>query len=283
MPDLKSTLEAHCRSFPYRSRLQRDPVRFVHRFKDPRDREIAGFFSAALAYGNVAQILQTLDLLFRQMGPSPHRYVSGFSGPEAEGLSSFRHRFNDGRDIAALCFALKRALEEYGTLEGLFAEGHDAGAPTIEGGLVHFIDALTRRVPPDVYRRRSLPEDAGVRFLLTSPARGSTCKRMNLYLRWMVRKGPVDLKVWKRLQPRQLVLPVDTHIARIGTYIGLTRRRTINWKMALDMTATLRTLDPADPVRYDFALCHLGIMRGCPAHHDPRKCRSCPLETICLL
>jgi uncharacterized protein (TIGR02757 family) len=283
MPDLKTTLDAHYRNFPYRAQVARDPVQFVYRYREPGDRELAAFFAAALAYGNVAQILKTLTSLFSLMKEGPYLYVTGFDAARAESLRAFRHRFNDGRDVAGLCMALRTALEEHGTLEDFFLAGHDRASPTIEGGLVRFVEGLTRRVPASLYRGRALPADAGVRFFLTSPARGSTCKRMNLFLRWMVRKGPVDLHAWRRIDSRQLVLPVDTHIARIGRYIGLTRRRTIDWKMALDMTATLRSLDPRDPVRYDFALCHLGIMRGCPAHHDPRKCRECPLEPICLL
>jgi uncharacterized protein (TIGR02757 family) len=106
---------------------------------------------------------------------------------------------------------------------------------------------------------------------------------MNLFLRWMVRPAPVDLRIWKLVDPRQLVLPVDTHTARIGRYIGLTKRKSIGWRMALEMTESLRLLDPQDPTRYDFALCHLGIMRGCPARYDPAKCMACPIQEICTL
>ncbi|HEY3130162.1 MAG TPA: TIGR02757 family protein [Acidobacteriota bacterium] len=283
MSRLKSTLDSFIDSFRYEDHLSRDPVQFVYRYKDDRDREIAALLSAVFAYGNVTQILGSLDRLFCLMGNSPFLYVTGFSPSQAVPLRRFYHRFNDGRDVAALCLALKRSLEEFGSLQNLFLSSHDPQAQTIEEGLSRFVTNLLHRIPSEVYRRKSLPHDAGVRFLLPSPESGSACKRMNLFLRWMVRPGPVDFRIWQGVQPRQLVLPVDTHIARIGRYIGLTRRANIGWRMALEMTDALRSLNPEDPVRYDFALCHLGIMRGCPAKYNPVKCHVCPIQQICTL
>ncbi|HEV8131902.1 MAG TPA: TIGR02757 family protein [Acidobacteriota bacterium] len=280
---LKGTLDSFIENFRYENHLQRDPVRFVYRYSNDQDREIAALFAAAFAYGNVTQILNTLEWLFGLMGESPYNYVLRFSSSDFAGLRRFYHRFNTGRDVAALCLALQRALLEFGSLQNLFLLGHDPPARTIEGGLPIFVENLLHRVPPAVYRRKSLPADAGVRFLLSSPESGSACKRMNLFLRWMVRPAPVDFRIWNRVEPRQLVLPVDTHIARIGRYIGLTRRNNIGWKMALEMTEALRLLDADDPIRYDFALCHLGIMRGCPAKYNPLKCRICPIREICTL
>ncbi|MBI4456467.1 MAG: TIGR02757 family protein [Acidobacteria bacterium] len=279
---LKTVLDNYFENFHYEAHLSQDPVQFAYRFSDDRDREIAALFAAAFAYGNVAQILKTLEWLFGLLGASPYRYIRSFSECDAHSLQSFYHRFNTGRDIIALCLALQRALKEFGNLQNLFLAAHNPKATTIEEGLCRFVENLLARVPPEIYRRnKGLPAEAGVRFLLPSPASGSACKRMNLFLRWMVRPGPVDFRVWKEVEPRQLVLPVDTHIARIGQYIGLTKRTTIGWKMALEMTATLRLLDSRDPVRYDFALCHLGIMRGCPAKHNPLKCAMCPIQEVC--
>ncbi|HEY2931988.1 MAG TPA: TIGR02757 family protein [Acidobacteriota bacterium] len=280
---LKATLDQYARSFPYQLRLTSDPVQYVYRYSDDRDREVAALFSAAFAYGNVVQILKSLKVLFRLMGKSPYRFVMSFSGPDRKPLRSFYHRFNTGTDVAALCLALQRTFNEFGSLQNLFLCGHQSNARTIEDGLSRFVANLLARVPPEIYGRVELPHDAGVRFLLSSPESGSACKRMNLFLRWMVRPAPVDFRLWKRVRPDQLVLPVDTHIARIGRYIGLTPRKNIGWKMALEMTEALRALDPVDPIRYDFALCHLGIMRGCPARFDKRKCQECPIRDICTL
>ncbi|MBI2821193.1 MAG: TIGR02757 family protein [Acidobacteria bacterium] len=283
MSCLKATLDEYFENFRYRDHLCRDPVQFVYRWQGARDREVAGLLAAALAYGNVTQILNSLERLFGLMGKSPHQFVLSFSQAEARSLRNFYHRFNTGRDIAALCLAVQRALLEFGSLENLFLAGNEAHAATIEQGLCRFVDNLRQRIPARVYHRKSLPEYAGVRFLLPSPAAGSACKRMNLFLRWMIRPGPVDLRLWTRIHPRQLVLPVDTHVARIGRYIGLTRRRDVGWKTALEMTETLRSLNPDDPVRYDFALCHLGIMRGCPARRSLVKCACCPIQRVCTL
>ncbi|MBI3939277.1 MAG: TIGR02757 family protein [Acidobacteria bacterium] len=286
LPDthrLKTTLDTFIENFQYRARLEHDPIWFVRGCPRDEDREIAALFAAVFAYGNVAQILGTLRQLFSLMDPGPYPFVMGFSSSDAARFRRFYHRFNTGRDVIALCLALRKTLEEFGSLQNLFVAGNDAQALTIELGLSTFVQNLLRRVPAQVYRRRSLPASAGVRFLLSSPASGSACKRMNLFLRWMVRPGPIDFGLWKKVAPRQLVLPVDTHIARIGRYIGLTRRANMGWKTALDMTASLRTLNPQDPVRYDFALCHLGIMRGCPAKYNPAQCASCPIREVCTL
>ena len=258
-------------------------MQFVHRCGDDGDREIVALFSAAFAYGGVPQILATLEKLFAPMGKSPRQFVMNFSRSDSARLRPFYHRFNTGRDVSALCLALKDALETFGSLQNLFIAGNDRGAPTIELGLSRFVQALLARVPAGVYGRRTLPRDAGVRFLLSSPESGSACKRMNLFLRWMVRPGPVDFRAWEQVEPRQLVLPVDTHVFRIGRYIGLTGRNDIGWKTALEMTGSLRRLNPDDPVRYDFALCHLGIMRGCPARYNPAKCAQCQIRDVCTL
>jgi uncharacterized protein (TIGR02757 family) len=279
----KTTLDQFFSNFQYEARLLQDPIQFAHRHAADREREIVALFSAAFAYGSVRQILRTLQSLFDLMGHSPYRFVMNFSAADAAGLRGFYHRFNTGRDVAALCLALRKALETFGSLQNLFVAFNDKEATTIEQGLSRFVANLLALVPPEAYKRNSLPKTAGVRFLLTSPESGSACKRMNLFLRWVVRPGPVDLGIWHQVEPRQLVLPLDTHTFRIGRYIGLTQRSTLGWKTALDMTASLRQIDPEDPVRYDFALCHLGIMQGCPTKYNPAKCRACPIRNICTL
>jgi uncharacterized protein (TIGR02757 family) len=123
-----------------------------------------------------------------------------------------------------------------------------------------------------------------VRAFLSDPASGSACKRLNLFLRWMVRPDDgLDLGLWAPVRPDQLVIPLDTHEARISRYLGLSDRRTVDWKMAVEVTEGLRRLDPSDPVRYDFALSRLGILDECPRRRDPVKCRRCPLVPVCTL
>jgi uncharacterized protein (TIGR02757 family) len=149
------------------------------------------------------------------------------------------------------------------------------GETTVRWALARFVDTLLARSP-------DLPRDAGVRHLLTSPAGGSACKRMNLYLRWMVRGGDgIDCGLWPGVPTSALVIPLDTHVARISRFLGLTRRRTQDWKMAEEITASLRRFDPADPVKYDFAICRLGILDHCPSRRNLHKCAACPLLELC--
>jgi uncharacterized protein (TIGR02757 family) len=134
------------------------------------------------------------------------------------------------------------------------------------------------------YPKGELARRAAIRFFFPTPVDGSACKRMNLYLRWMVRpEDGVDCGVWTGVAPSRLVIPLDTHIARISSYIGLTDRKSPGWAMALDITHHLRALDRNDPLRYDFALCHLGIAGDCPRKQDPAKCVKCPIQPVCRL
>ena len=144
------------------------------------------------------------------------------------------------------------------------------------------------RVPPEVGivegRNGRLGPGSPVRLFFSSPADGSACKRLNLFLRWMVRRsGGLDFGLWSDVSPRRLVIPLDTHVARIARYVGLTTRTTPDWKMALDVTHSLRRFDPGDPVKYDFAICRLGILDYCPRKRDIVKCEGCSLRPVCTL
>ena len=186
--------------------------------------------------------------------------------------------------ISVFFWMIRRMLEEHGTLENAFAAGlapHDSDTgPAIRS----FASAMLATGYERFYPKRELRRRLGVRFLLPSPVDKSACKRMNLYLRWMVRPSDgVDCGVWTRIRSDQLVIPLDTHIARISTYIGLTEMKNPGWAMALDITQGLRRLDAQDPLRYDFALCHLGIAGDCPRKRDLTKCFACPIKAICRL
>lgn len=274
-PLLRRRLEALVRTFDRRY-LDSDPLGRVLRFRDDDDREIGGFFAAALAYGNVKQILASLDGLYTRMDGRPAAFVRGYRpARDARRLSGFRHRWTGGRDIADLCGMLRAALAEHGTLGALFAKCRRPGEPTVRDALARFVTALRRYAP-------RLPAKAGARYLLSSPEDGSACKRMNLYLRWMVRGGDgIDCGLWRDVPASALVIPLDTHVARIGGFLGLTHRKTPDWKMAEEITGALRGLHPADPVRYDFAISRLGILDRCPKHRHPPTCAACTLFDLC--
>src|SRR5262245_3912640 len=196
----------------------------------------------------------------------------------------FYHRFNTSRDLAVLFWIIRRAIETFGSLESAFTYALSSTDADISDALESFSGALLGFGHEEFYPRGELKRRIGVRFLFPRPSEGSACKRMNLYLRWMVRpEDGIDCGVWSRVSPRQLVIPLDTHIARLSTYIGLTAMRSPGWAMALDITRSLRRLHAEDPLRYDFALCHLGIAGDCPRKRNLEKCARCPIVAICRL
>ncbi|MDZ4805915.1 MAG: TIGR02757 family protein [Candidatus Eisenbacteria bacterium] len=284
---LREHLESLYRTFDLQW-ISPDPLEVVRRYEDPADQEVVGFLAAGLAYGRVDQILKSLNRLLDRMGPSPARFVHEFEWSRDAGrFRGWYHRFHGPRDVALLCLLLSRALRGYGTLEALFIAGDDSSTPDIGGGLAAFcervLDAADLPPGPGVSRGRLGPRSP-VRFFFASPADGSAVKRLNLWLRWMVRGGDgLDLGVWTSVDRARLVIPLDTHVARIARYIGLTRRITADWKTALEITDRLRHLDPADPVKYDFAICRLGILDHCPRRRDPICCAACLLRPVCLL
>ena len=261
-PALLDSLEDLRRRYDRRF-LDSDPVGIVRRFDDPEDREIVGLLAAGLAYGRVASIRASLLSLLARLGPHPSRFVASFDPVrDASQFDGFVHRFTRGRDIALLLHLVRQVKDRAGSIESFFIEGDvDPDAPPLGPALDAFgtgVFALDARpfVPDGV-----VPHRDGARWLLPLPAGGSACKRSCLFLRWMVRPDDgVDCGVWTRISPSRLVLPLDTHLLRVVRALGWTKRRSAGWPMALEATARLRALDPADPVRFDFALSRLGIL-----------------------
>ena len=284
---LREHLESLYRTFDVRW-ISPDPLELARRYDASADQEIAGFLAAGLAYGRVEQIMKSGTDLLDRLGPSPAAFVRRFDARRDGGaLRGWYHRFHGARDMVLLMTILARALDEHGTLEAAFLAGDDPDATDIGTGLDRFVNRLAESsglpAGPGVTRGRLTP-DAPVRYFFAAPKRGSACKRLNLWLRWMVRGGDgLDLGAWRRVDRARLVIPLDTHVARIARYIGLTARTTLDWRAALDVTAGLRRLDPADPVKYDFAICRLGILDHCPRRRDPVRCEACLLKPVCTL
>jgi uncharacterized protein (TIGR02757 family) len=173
----------------------------------------------------------------------------------------------------ALVWVMKQMIDRSGSIEGFFLEEYDPAADDVEGALDRF---STRALALDLkaaYGR--VPKRAGVCYFFPRPSAGSGCKRLNLFLRWMVRRDALDLGVWSRVSPAKLIVPLDTHVIRVGRCLGLTRYTSPGWKMARDITASLRQLDPDDPVKYDYALCNLGMMNAC-GFNRPQRERALP-------
>jgi uncharacterized protein (TIGR02757 family) len=278
---LRARLDILCRAYDA-SALSSDPLQFVHRYEDPLDREIAGLVASSLAYGRIAQILASVTAVLDPLGPSPARALAALRPGEALRLyAGFRHRFNDGRDIACLLDLAARLQSDHGSIGAFFA-ANDPGGPTVEGALDRFSQSALSLADARLYGARSLPADAGVRFFFPAPRDGSAVKRLNLYLRWMVRRGDgLDVGIWSHVEPARLLVPLDTHVARIARYLGLTDSRQASWRAVREVTARLAALDPLDPVRYDFALSRLGILERCPSQRDPALCSECLLRPVC--
>ena len=257
-----------------------DPVHIVRRFSAADDREIVGFCAAGLAFGRVASVLQSIEALLRVMGPHPAAFVRDFE-PQRERprLAPLVHRWIRGRDLVALVLVLQRMLRDAGSIEAFFRAGDDPSSPHIGPALDAF---STRALQTDLrpaYGRRP-PKVRGVCYFFPRPSSGSACKRLNLFLRWMVRRDAIDLGVWKTVSPARLIVPLDTHVIRLGRCLRLTRYTSPGWKMAAEITESLRALHPADPVRYDFSLCHVGMMSACGFGKAQRDSQ-CPLKGMC--
>jgi uncharacterized protein (TIGR02757 family) len=256
-----------------------DPVHIVRRYPAPDDREVVGFCAAGLAFGRVASVINSIESLLGVMGPHPAAFVRGFDpARHRTAIDPLVHRWIRGRDLVALLLILQRILRESGTIERFFAAGDDPSAPDIAAALEAFsIRALQTDLTP-AYGR--LPARPGVCYFFPRPSAGSACKRLNLFLRWMVRGDTIDLGTWTLLSPSRLIIPLDTHVIRLGRCLRLTRYSTPNWKMAAEITTSLRAINVEDPVRYDFSLCHVGMMSAC-GYGRAQGDRQCPLRGIC--
>lgn len=275
---LKPELDRLYSAFDRSGRVS-DPIERVRPFTRPDDREVAGFLAAGLAFGRVASILASLETVFAIMGPSPAAFVRGFEPRrDASRFDGFAHRWTRGRDVAGVLWILRHLLAAHGSIEAAFMAGDDPAADTIEPALERFCGEARAVDLAPVYGQP--PVVPGAHGLFARPSTGSACKRLNLFLRWMVRHDEIDLGVWTRVSPARLVVPLDVHVVRVGRCLGLTRLTSPGWRMAMDITRALRTIDPADPIRYDFALCHLGMLGLC-GFGEPRGAVSCPLRGSC--
>ena len=247
-----------------------DPVSFVHRQRRRSDREVVGLIASSLAFGNVVAIRRSVGAVLERLAERPADAIDRRrSSTLARRLEGFVHRTFKGADVAAMLANAGRVRRRYGSLEGPLREGLDAGLDLREA-LAVLADALRGPTP-----------SRGLAHLIPDPRRGSACKRLLLYLRWMVRPADgVDLGLWS-LPASALVIPVDTHVLRIARNLGLTERRDASWRTAVEITDALRRYDADDPVKYDFAICHFGVSRACPSQRDPEKCATCVLRPHC--
>jgi uncharacterized protein (TIGR02757 family) len=278
-PRLAARLAALARRYDERW-LDTDPVRWPRAASDPADREVTAVVAALLAYGRVASIHRAVEGVLDRLDGSPARALDAERREEIpHRLASFRPRFTSGADLAWVLLSVARARDEAGSL-GAWLAARASGPQPLRAALAAWSD-LAALVPAD-------PAPARVRarrFLLADPRGGSACKRSLLLARWCVREDDgVDLGLWSHagLAPADLLVPLDTHVARTARDLGLTRRRTVGWETAVEVTRALAALDPRDPVRFDFALARPGIVGRC--RHRPLRpvCDPCDLRDVCV-
>jgi uncharacterized protein (TIGR02757 family) len=274
---LKERLDALYASFNH-AESATDPIQIVRRYPGPADREVVGFCAAALAFGRVASVLQSIERLMTVLGPAPAAFVRAFN-PKRDGrqIKPLIHRWTRGEDLIALLIILQRMLES-GSIERFFAAGFDPDAADMSGALESFSERALAIDLREAYGNKKC--HPGVAYFFPRPSGGSGCKRMNLFLRWMVRRDAVDLGVWRGIPASKLIVPLDTHVIRVGRCLKLTRYTSPGWKMAAQITESLRALDPVDPVKYDFSLCHLGMADQCGFNRALGDA-VCPLKGLC--
>ncbi|MCC6866397.1 MAG: TIGR02757 family protein [Ignavibacteria bacterium] len=249
--DLKKKLENHYRF--YKNKFSsKDPVWNLYEFQTGKDIELAGLITAAYSYGSVDQINFFIDRLFNKTGRNLYEFTINFSKhKDKKYFKSLYYRFNSYIDIAEMFSTLNIALKESGSLKNFFISGYAEDDKNILPALGSFTERLNKNIHK--------AKNSYYHYLFSNPQNKSTCKRMNLFLRWMVRKDEIDTGLWSEIGTSKLIMPVDTHIARISKKLGLINRRTVDLNFALELTDNLKKFDHNDPVKYDFALCHIGI------------------------
>ncbi|WP_109695201.1 TIGR02757 family protein [Chitinophaga deserti] len=248
---LKEFLDAKADHYDQPAFIAGDPVSIPHRYSKLQDIEISGLFAAILAWGNRTTIINKCSELMELFDNAPYDYILNHDPRDRMKLMNFRHRTFNGLDLLYFVEFLQHYYTNVTSLEFAFSGHLQPEDTSVENALTGFHQIFFAMEHPDRTRKH-----------ISTPARNSACKRLNMYLRWMVRqdKNGVDFGLWKHISPTQLVCPVDIHVSRVAARLGLIQSADANWKTALELTSQLRLMDPADPVKYDFALFGLGVI-----------------------
>jgi len=253
-----------------------DPVGFVHEYVDLRDRELVALLAACVAFGNVKAIRAKVSELLGRLGDHPAQLADGPPAEVRARLRGWKHRVFRGEDVARLLVGAGRVQQAHGSLGALF-EAELRRTRSLREALANWCDAI--RAAGGL--RRGGPR-RGPGHLLPDPRGASGSKRLLLFMRWMVRPADgVDLGLW-RVDPAVLLVPVDVHIHKLAFNLGFTRRRTTSWRTTEEITRALARFDPADPTKYDFSLCHMGMLQRCPSRRDAARCEGCGVQPVCI-
>lgn len=274
---LRNTLNRFYREYNLKERLKHDPIEFLHRYSTQRDIEIVGFIASCFAYGKVELFKLIIEKILSPGSKHPARFFTNFTlkkdGKYFKGIS---YRFNKEKDILCLVYMLSQALRKWNSLKNLFYHYYSSEQEDISDALDNFVDFFLRIDTSAIYGENIKPY--GLTQFFPPPQKSSACKRMNLFLRWMVRTDDIDLGIWDKISPSKLIIPLDTHIAKISKCLGLTKRTSSGWKTAKEITESLKKLDPEDPLKYDFALCHQGISGMCKGEKFRNICLTCAIK-----
>lgn len=256
---LKSYLDDLVDRYERPSFIADDPISIPHGFDDPRDREVIGLYAALLAWGRRATVLSKMEDLCERMDYAPYRFVLNFDASrDADRLRGFKHRTFQPEDAFWFTKNLSAALHRHGSVENLFADHMPSGDnPELEETTFDPLGCAIQGFSETVLRIDDKTPHR-LRKHLARPKAGSACKRLNMYLRWMVRPGPVDFGLWDRITPDQLKLPLDVHSGRQARSLGFVQRASNDWKAVERLTDVCRLLCPNDPARYDFAFFGIG-------------------------
>lgn len=252
MSNLKTLLDEKYEAFNQKSFIKDDPISIPHQFTKLQDIEIMGFWAAMLAWGLRKTIINKCNQLVTLMDGTPHDFILNHQDSDLKKMLQFKHRTFNATDTLYFIAFFKDFYQKNDSLENAFLAGMKENDEHIGNALIGF------------HNRFFALEDAPKRTRkhVATPERKSTCKRLCMFLRWMVRQDDsgVDFGLWKNIQPAQLLCPLDVHVERVGRKLGLIHRKQRDWKTVLELTKQLRLLDPQDPVKYDFALFGMGVM-----------------------
>jgi len=273
---IKNVLENLYHKYSHPRFIDPDPLQFVYLYSRPQDMEIAAFLAALLAYGRVLHIKNSLIRLFAYMGDSPFEFVKNFDRRKRQKIHNFKHRFTTGDCLSDLMKLLRNVLAQYGSIEKFFLQGYNPNDENIVHSLDRFSNSLLTMYAENHNGRLS----NGLRFLLPKPSAGSPCKRLNLFLRWMVRDDDIDAGLWKSVDKAKLIVPLDVHMGRLCRILKLYDQKSPSLTAAVKITESFARIQPADPVKYDFALSRIGIRDNCTARYRS-SCRLCELYSFC--
>jgi uncharacterized protein (TIGR02757 family) len=272
LSELKTIFDGLYEKYNHRELIKPDPLQFVYEYANPADMEVTGFLAASLAYGRVEQIENSVRNLLGRLGKSPYEFVLNFKNKDRAKFTGFKHRFNTGNDIADLLLLLHQAITNAGSIEKYFLQFYDDTDENIIPALSRFCETLMNMKSGGISQ--------GLKFLLAGPNRGGVAKRLNMFLRWMVRSDDVDAGLWQSIDKSKLIVPVDVHIGRLTRILGFHNRKNVTLKTAVEITRRFAEIEPADPVKYDFALSRIGIVENCTGRLRS-GCELCELFKFC--